>query len=238
MKIQDLLLAGTAIIVPVGMAGASDLPVRMPVKAAPIVAPPFNWTGFYVGANAGVLWGHSVQTVDIDDAPIGILPDDSRFAGFIGGVQAGYNWQFSNIVLGVEADIDFSTAKKSVITSTALGDTHNMSVSALGTGRGRLGVVFDRWLPYVTGGVAWANLKNELIDNSQPLTANRGSSATGWTVGGGLEYGFDNHWSAKAEYLYVKFPDKTVTITGGGYTFQTTFKDSEQIARVGINYRF
>ncbi|MGH6684740.1 MAG: outer membrane protein, partial [Pseudolabrys sp.] len=76
------------------------------------------------------------------------------------------------------------------------------------------------------------------IDTLNPLTADRGSSATGWTVGGGLEYAFDPHWSAKAEYLYVKFPDKTVTLTGGGYTFQTTFRDSEQIARVGINYRF
>ncbi|MGH6684791.1 MAG: outer membrane protein, partial [Pseudolabrys sp.] len=166
MNMKSAFLASAAIAgIPIGSALASDLPppARMPVKAAPIVAPPFNWTGFYVGGNVGILWGHSVQTVDIDDAPIGIPPDDSRFAGIIGGVQAGYNWQFSNIVLGVEADIDLSSASKSV-TTRAPFDTHNMRVSALGTGRGRVGIAFDRLLPYVTGGVAWAKLKNELID--------------------------------------------------------------------------
>lgn len=238
MKIKGLFLASVAIAAfPFGVASAADLPARMPVKAAPMVAPPFNWTGFYVGANVGGIFGHSVQTVDIDTLPLGIPADDTNYAGVIGGVQAGYNWQLSQLVLGVEADIDFSSAKKSVATGPL--DTHNMALSALGTVRGRIGLAFDRFLPYVTGGVAFADLKNELVDNINPLIANRGSSATGWTVGGGLEYAFDPHWSAKAEYLYVKFPDKTASFAiPGGYVFQTTFKDSEQIARLGINYKF
>jgi len=238
MKSKSIFLAGAAIVgIPVGAAMASDMPmpVKMPVKAAPIVAPPFNWTGFYVGVNAGVLFGRSVQTVDLDTFG-GVPADTSSFSGFIAGVQGGYNWQLSNIVLGVEADFDFSSAKKSVVTGPF--DTHNMSVKSIGTARGRLGLVYDRWLPYITGGAAWANLTNQIVDTTVPFTADRGSSATGWTVGGGLEYGFDNHWSAKAEYLYVKFPDKTVALAAGGYNFQFTFKDTEQLARVGINYRF
>ncbi len=237
MKIKELFLASAAIVaLPIGVASATDLPVRMPVKAAPMSPPPFNWTGFYVGANAGVVWGRSEQTVDIDDLPLGIPADTSTYTGFIGGVQAGYNWQFSNVVLGIEADIDGSTARKSVVTGPL--DTHNMALNWLSTVRGRAGLAFDRFLPYFTGGVAFAGLKNELVDNNAPLTADRGNTATGWTIGGGLEYAFDNHWSAKAEYLYVKFPDKTVTIAPGGYTFQTTFKDTDQLARIGLNYRF
>ena len=238
MNIKGLFLASAAIAAfPIGAASAADLPVRMPVKAAPIAPLPFNWTGFYVGANAGVVWGRSVQTVDIDDLPLGIPADTSTYTGFIGGVQAGYNWQFSNVVLGIEADFDGSTARKSVATGPL--DTHNMALNWLGTVRGRAGLAFDRFLPYVTGGVAFAGLKNELVDNNNPLTASRGNSATGWTVGGGVEYAFDNHWSAKAEYLYVKFPDKTQSFAiPGGYVFQTTFKDTDQIARIGLNYRF
>ena len=240
MKIKGLFLASAAIVaLPIGAATAADLPARMPVKAAPIAPPPFNWTGFYVGANAGVVWGRSVQTVNIDDAPLGIPADTSTYSGFIGGVQAGYNWQFSNIVLGIEADIDGSTARKSVVTRGPATDTHNMALNWLSTVRGRAGLAFDRFLPYFTGGVAFAGLKNELVDTSGPLTVNRGSTATGWTVGGGLEYAFDNHWSVKGEYLYVKFPDKTVSVpVPGGYTFQTTFKDTDQVARIGLNYRF
>lgn len=237
MKIKGLFLASAAIAAfPIGAVNAADLPARMPVKAVPIVAPPFNWTGFYIGANAGVLWGRSVQTVDLDTFG-GIPADTSTYAGFIGGVQAGYNWQFSNVVLGIEADIDGSTARKSVATSAS--DTHNMALNWLGTVRGRAGLAFDRFLPYFTGGVAFAGLKNEIVDTGVPFGAvNRGSTATGWTVGGGLEYAFDNHWSAKAEYLYVKFPDKTVALASGGYNFQFTFKDTDQIARIGLNYRF
>lgn len=234
MKIKGLFLASAAIVaLPIGAAGAADLPARMPVKAAPIAPLPFNWTGFYVGANVGAIWSKSSA---VDDGTSGFAPfpgDISTGVGILGGVQAGYNWQVSNFVLGVEGDIDLASVKRSIAINAA--DTHNASLSALGTVRGRAGLAFDRFLPYVTGGVAFADLKNEYV-STFPFTANRGSSATGWTVGGGLEYAFDNHWSAKAEYLYVKFPDKTVLSSAPPYSFR--FSDSESIARVGVNYRF
>lgn len=235
MKIKGLFLASAAIAAfPIGAVDAADLPARMPVKAAPVVAPPFNWTGFYVGANAGAIWSRSSVT-QTDTSGIVFSNDSTTGTGFIGGVQVGYNWQFSNIVLGVEGDIDFASDSKSVALPLLPG-THNSSLSALGTVRGRAGLAVDRFLPYVTGGVAFASLKNEYI-STFPFTINRGSSATGWTVGGGLEYAFDRHWSAKAEYLYVKFPDKTVAV-GGGTPYTFNFSDSESIARVGVNYRF
>lgn len=237
MKIKGLFLASAAIAAfPIGVASAADLPVRMPVKAAPIVAPPFNWTGFYIGANAGAIWSKSSATQD--DTSGVVFPNDSTTGtGFVGGVQAGYNWQFSNVVLGVEGDIDFASVSRSVaLPPIFLAGTHNSRLSALGTVRGRAGLAFDRFLPYVTGGAAFASLKNEYI-STFPFAVDRGSSATGWTVGGGLEYAFDMHWSAKAEYLYVKFPDKTAAV-GGGTPYIFSLSDSESIARAGINYRF
>ena len=59
---------------------------------------------------------------------------------------------------------------------------------------------------------------------------------TGWTVGGGVEYAFADHWTAKAEYLHVSFLDRTVTDVTTGYVFD--FKDQLDIGRVGINYKF
>lgn len=246
MKIKQLLLAGVAAgCLPAGVAAAADMAVKMPVKAPPL-APVLSWTGFYLGGNVGGLWSDSSETnvQTGGGVAIAIPADFARYSGVIGGLQAGYNYQVlsSNFVFGIEGDVDWSSAKKSVVLDGF--NTHNMNVRMLSTIRGRLGVAFDRWLPFITGGVAFVNLKNELI-NTGPLapplgSVNRGSEATGWTLGGGAEYAFDHHWSAKAEYLYVGLPTKTVTAlgAGGGYNYLFTFKDHEQIARVGINYRF
>jgi outer membrane immunogenic protein len=84
--------------------------------------------------------------------------------------------------------------------------------------------------------VAFADLKNEISDSAIPFVVDRGNWTTGWTIGGGVEYAFADHWSAKAEYLYVRFPDKSVVASPIPYAF--TLQDSASIARVGINYRF
>ena len=241
MKIKQLLLASVAVgCLPAG-ASAADMAVKMPVKAP--VAPAFSWTGFYLGGNVGGLWSDSSETsVQTAGGILAPIPgDSSRYSGVIGGLQGGYNYQplGSNFVFGLEGDVDWASAQKSVVLDAF--DTHNMNVKMLSTIRGRLGVAFDRWLPYITGGVAFVDLKNELVNIAAPGigSVNRGSEATGWTLGGGIEYAFDPHWSAKAEYLYVGLPTKTVAVLGaGGYNYSFTFKDTEQVARVGINYRF
>jgi outer membrane immunogenic protein len=68
--------------------------------AAIVEMPPFTWSGFYVGLNAGYAFGEEVGI--IDEAAT------EDMDGFIGGVQVGYNHQFDRFVLGVEADIQYS----------------------------------------------------------------------------------------------------------------------------------
>ena len=116
---------------------------------------------------------------------------------------------------------------------------HSASLPFFADLRARFGMAFDRFLPYVTGGVVFADLTNKLsdTDNTPPLPVSRGSEATGWTIGAGAEYAIDNHWSVKAEYLYMQFPDVTKSVTDGA-TYAFKFKDSAQLARVGLNYRF
>jgi outer membrane immunogenic protein len=200
---------------------------------------PYSWTGFYIGANVGALWSRdSVETTTgFDLAPPGTGYTLSP-SGVLGGVQAGYNYQFSSFVLGVEGDFDGSSARASQ--SPVFGDSamsHSTSLPSFADLRVRAGFAFDRFLPFVTGGVVVADIHNNLdIVDFTPSSIGR-EDATGWVIGGGGEYAIDNHWSVKADYLYMQFPDVTKTLNDG-FPYQFKFKDSAQVARVGLNYRF
>ena len=146
-------------------------------------ASPYNWTGFYLGVNAGANWARSDATTSASSAPLpgfggpyffagdvpiinGIGSGSMAGSGFTGGAQAGYNWQFNSTVVGLEADFGAfhgkasRTATGSVISS---GDTPTITSSVdadwLFTARGRLGWAFGNLLPYVTGGVAVTHLR-------------------------------------------------------------------------------
>jgi outer membrane immunogenic protein len=250
--VKKTLLAGVslgAIALATG-SQAADLPTRPAYKAPALAPAPWSWTGFYVGANIGAVRGQSSASDDpsqpsgifwIGGASPGSVSADST--GVIGGLQAGYNWQFANLVLGVEGDISFSSLDRTVPVPTAPGgnDSYNSRLSALGTVRGRIGWAFDRLLLYGTGGAAFASLKDEYTASPIPLgfTVSPSSGRTGWAAGGGLEYAFTDHWTVRAEYLHVGFGDRTVTVApccSTAYAF--VFKDSLDIGRVGINYKF
>jgi outer membrane immunogenic protein len=85
------------------------------VAAEPAIAQPATWTGFYVGANIGGSWGNSSSSFAVTDATTGVgrnlSASDFDMHGVIGGGQFGYNWQSSNWVLGLEADIQASSQK-------------------------------------------------------------------------------------------------------------------------------
>ncbi len=96
----------------------------------------------------------------------------------------------------------------------------------LGTARGRLGYAFDRFLPFVTGGAAFGDIKNT-ISTVGSSTANK----AGWTVGGGLEAALTGPWTAKVEYLYVDL-GRGASLAGADTRFNTN------LVRAGVNYRF
>ena len=230
MKLRTLLFSSTAIsALCVAPAFAADLPAKAPAPAAL-----FNWSGFYVGANVGGLWGRS-EVADDPSAAFGLVGPGSTNtpSGVIGGVQIGYNWQAGNLVYGVEADLNLASASQSVDLFPPGGFFHNSSLSGLATLRGRIGIALSPTLLYVTGGAAYGWLKNEQV-NIFTTATDRGN-AWGWTLGAGIEHAFANRWSVKVEYLYTQFPDATV---GDGFGYVFRFKDSYQVVRGGINYRF
>ena len=114
---------------------AADIPVRIPTKAPVMVAPVSNWSGCYIGANAGATWGRSDTTwTGITESPTGfaagaatVIPAaaNARFGntGFVGGGQVGCNYQNGSLVLGVEADAQY-TGLNVTRTAVSLGDTN------------------------------------------------------------------------------------------------------------------
>jgi outer membrane immunogenic protein len=225
-------------------AQAADMPVKAP--PGPMVAV-YNWTGFYIGGNVGAAWlKKSVTEVgaDILDNPVGST-FSLRDSSITGGAQAGYNWHSNNLLIGIEADINWTRIDKTIF-ATVSGSTDGIlhgKVDWFATFRGRLGYAPGPWLIYVTGGGALAKLVNEYGDvDSGVLDPTAAASVNetrwGWTVGGGAEVAFGGNWSAKAEYLYIDFRKFDEGPVVGGSAGVARFHDRIHVARVGLNYRF
>jgi len=197
-----------------GAALASDLPTT---KGPPVYTPPppFSWTGLYVGGQAGYQWG-GADTLLLGPAGqlLAGLPDNP--SGFVGGAHLGYNYQINQngitqIVLGIEGDIEgltFSGARL-LPPPTPPGDplpippfNHLANrIPIQGSLRGRIGYALDRALIYATGGLALADVENSYNSPGDTFWSVR----PGWTVGGGLDYALDDHWSLGLEYRYTDF---------------------------------
>ena len=219
----------------VSTAMAADLPASGEYyKSAPIGGS-YNWSGLYAGLNAGFASGRA--TVFDPDFGSG----ETDHSGFLGGAQIGYNGQFSSFVLGIEADVQGAAVGGSSITNILGGNVafvqSTTKLDAFGTVRGRIGYAFDRALIYGTGGFAagHTSVTNPVTLIGPPSTfLDRTDSAinTGWAAGGGIEYGFLDRWSAKAEYLHIEFDSKAFTNAG----VTTDYK--LDLVRAGVNYRF
>lgn len=214
-------LALSAILTAHG-AAAADLSLAPLYKSPPAPQPqPYDWSGFYSGANGGGGWGHSWWNSNTTGM---------NLAGAQAGGTAGYNFQFGRTVLGVEGDIDWSGLSGS---STSPGCPAGCSTSDswLSTVRGRVGYAFDRVMPYVTGGLAAGDIR-------AAASGLPGGDATnaGWTVGAGLEIALPGNWSAKAEYLRVDLG--SFNCTGCGALPPDNVSLQQNVFRAGVNYHF
>jgi outer membrane immunogenic protein len=219
---------------------AADLKVPPMYGKAPPPAVQM-WGGPYVGVNIGYGFGDwdstGTYTGSWHDHSIATSSDTS---GFFGGIQGGYNWQFNQFVLGVEADLQLSGISGS---SELVGQdcvkkcsgvycdpavTGDWDMNWFSTIRGRAGVTFDGWLAYGTAGLAIAD-----VDFGGNLSFN--DTVTGYVVGAGLEKIVARNWSVKAEYLYMDLG--SVTFNGDRGT-AVTVDMQNHLTRVGANYRF
>ena len=204
------LVVGAAALVAAGWtASAKAADLNYGQRAPYTVNQPLNaysWAGPYLGGNIGYEWG------SVDNNP-------SKPSGFVGGVQAGYNFQNGPWVFGVEGDIQ----------ATGADDTFapwKFSNPWFGTLRGRAGYAFSNVLFYGTAGLAFGELRGQTFGWTETHTT------AGWTIGAGAEVGLASNWSVKLEYLYIDLSTSQFAITGvsNGY--------SASVVRAGVNYRF
>lgn len=205
---------------------AADLP-RPSYKAPIYSVPGFSWTGFYAGINAGYGFGKS-------DWSGTVTTGSTKPKGVLAGLTLGYNLQTGSWVWGLEGDIDYSGMKGSDSSGAGACGTAagcETKSSWLGTARGRLGYAgWDRWLPYVTGGAAFGDVKMSTAVGSDTKTK------IGYTLGAGVEYALMSNWSTKVEYLYTDLGKSTCSAANCGTDTDVTYKAN--IVRLGLNYRF
>ena len=194
----------------------------MPVKAPSIVpSPPYNWSGFYLGANLGGAWTSGSLNI----------PGNNLYGGlteFIGGVQLGYNFQVGHFLFGLEGDFDGATFAHPALPTPTLG---SVSQNWIGTVAGRVGLVEDRWLIYGKFGGGWVQSNASL--NFPGVTWQGSNTSSGWLAGVGVEYGFKPHWTIKLEYDQIML---------GNWTSATVppipLNRDLQMVKFGANYKF
>ena len=220
-----------------GIASAADLGST---KDAPVFAA-VDWTGLYGGINAGYGWAVSPDQLGAQATPAlaGLTPT----GGFAGG-QLGFNWQAaSHIVLGVEADIQAgSISDRSSQTFSSedflLSIVSEDRLNWFGTARGRIGYATGNALIYATGGFAFGGLHKEVSMTIANLLGDK--TATGYAVGGGIEYKWSASWSIKGEYQYLNFGKNDFCQVGDPTNCWSSdsrlVTDDFHTVRVGLNY--
>ncbi|MFI3905720.1 outer membrane protein [Ochrobactrum sp. S1502_03] len=246
---MKIVLTSIALALATTSAYAADAIIEEPV--AVIVPDTFSWTGGYIGINAGYAGGkfkHPFEFgFDEEFAANGSL--DVTSSGFVGGVQAGYNYQFDNgFVLGAEADFQGSNIKGEVKFNAndgfeGISGKAGTKVEWFGTVRARLGyTATERLLVYGTGGLAYGKVKSYADYDFDGEGGGISSSKTkaGWTVGAGAEYAFTDNWTIKSEYLYTDLGKRNLISynDGEGSSFSLDNKVKFHTVRVGLNYKF
>jgi outer membrane immunogenic protein len=250
--VRKLLIATTALaMISITPALAADLPAQTYAKTPVYVPPPvYNWTGFYIGGHIGGGWADQESTTLAPGTPafpIGSVTAKNNLSGFLGGVQGGFNWQYSALVLGVEGEYSWADVSGTATTaSTAVpGFTSTVTAKnkdyALATGRA--GYAADNWLFFVKGGGAWAQTSSSgtgfLASGAVFDTTTSSANRSGWVVGVGVEWGFAPNWSAKLEYNHLDFGSTNVSVlssTSGLLNISST--NTVEVVKGGINYRF
>jgi opacity protein-like surface antigen len=214
-----------SIVAGAGVASAADMPVKAPPRVVP-PAPVYlsDWAGFYIGVNGGGAFTEDKFSVDP------ALRNSKPSGGLVGG-HAGYNWQYGNVVAGLETDVDGAFISKTFMPEA--GVKLKDKTDELATARARLGyLVLPNLLVYGTAGAAWGH--TEISKTTAAVNVTDGISQFGWAAGAGLEYKIWGPLIARAEYLHYDFENTSLvspSLTG-------TVRESIDAVRGGLSYKF
>jgi len=232
----------------------------MLASSAALAEPVYNWTGFYIGANAG--YGstelkHDLNIPAINGVPAHTSASSGRETTLVGGFQAGYNVMFvPNWLVGIEADIDYLGASRQSrfdfrSRSEEIVGTQKTRLRWLGTVRGRLGYTWANTLIYATGGLAYGDVKSS-VDATRigigvgQFAGSYSTIRTGWAVGAGLEHSLTKLISLRVEYLHFdlgSFSYNVNLVSGRALpdvppAWLAQGSVSGDLVRVGANFKF
>jgi outer membrane immunogenic protein len=225
---KSRLLSTVAVIG--GVVGLSD-------AAAAQVPPAFQWTGCYIGAQAGGGWG------DTENQTLNLTADTS---GWLAGGQIGCDYQFApHFLLGVEGMAAWTDINGAADPFFSGKNVFRFSTQTdwIASATARAGVTADRWLIFVKGGPAWVNSDFRVSGSVFPIGSidGRGSeTGRGWTFGIGVEWAFAPQWSAKLEFNHYEVDFGSVRLRDrfSGTSMPNSFEQDLQTLTFAINYRF
>ena len=229
------------------VASAADMPTKAPVYRAPM-ATTYNWSGCYIGLNAGGGWARTEFINTANTTAFGHLDLGEGFAysydGFVGGGQIGCNFQFNQWVFGVEGTFEGSSIKGDANNLAILNDDiFTTKISSLATVTGRIGYAWNNVLLYAKGGYAGARVQFSVSDTccvgGSPMGAGSQSDwQSGWTVGTGLEYGLTPNWIIGVEYNYIDLGTANYEVGGGLGSYAFDVKPRIQTVLGRVSYKF
>ena len=237
MRLRSLLVLAAASF------AAQSIPTNLRADA-----PAFNWTGFYLGVHAGR--GLGTMDPQLADPPVG--PPTQQINGWFGGLQAGYDWQLPNrIVFGAVIDVSFAEMSDRQPDGNFIKQYSEIDV--FGTARLKLGYAADRFQPYFTAGLAWANQKygescppGAQFGFCRPAAAGPYDNSDshmnfGWVWGAGIKAAVTQHWMLGAEFLHFEMRESTFELGFSSTGRKVTDKPIEtryDALRITLDYRF
>jgi len=237
---KKLILSAIGLVALSASAMAADLAAR-PYKApVAYVAPIYDWTGFYIGANGG--WGESRNCWGIVPVGAAVIPDGcvSRDGGLVGG-QVGYRWQTGQFVLGVEAQGDWADLNSSHVSIINPLFTTGVKVDGIGLFTGQVGYAWNSALLYLKGGAAVTHSRFDINTLAGVNVASASATRWGGTVGAGIEYGFAPNWSVGFEYDHLFMGDSNNSFSVANPLVAGALNRISQdvdMLTLRINYRF
>jgi len=241
MKKLSVVAIGIAALGFTSSAFAADMAAR-PYKAPPpVIAPIYNWSGFYIGANGG--WGNSHNCWDFVGPGGVVFVDACRDAsgGVVGG-QLGYRWQTGQFVFGLEAQGDWADLSASRVSLINPAFSTRTRVDAIGLFTGQIGYAWNAALLYLKGGAAVTDNRYDIFTTLGGLNV-ASADATRWgaAVGVGFEYGFAPNWSVGVEYdhLFMGHANNSFSIVNPivAGAFNRVNQDVDMVT-LRLNYRF
>jgi outer membrane immunogenic protein len=227
-----------AVLAAAASAKAADMPVPIPVP----VAAPYDWSGLYIGGNAGQGW--TLTTLERITGSTAI--QNTSGTGLIGGVEGGSRFQVGKFVFGGDADITFGNMKgqTNYITTTTSNVNRTATVTAVG------GAAHDNWLLYAKAGAAWAKPTytdlgsyftcGPIFCGSHPVNGIGSDPRVGFTLGAGIEWAFWQNWSIKAEYDFIDLltGEFGIRYPLGGSVLSVNDTTHIQQVKAGVRWKF